>query len=76
MTPALPPMASFSELVGTALNAATGRLVDGSRRNAREALEVRYELARQSREVMSGLVARQATVAAPPQLFCSASLAR
>ena len=67
MTPALPPMASFSELVGTALSAATGRLAEGSRRNAREALEVRYELTRQSREVMSGLAVRQATVAAPPR---------
>ena len=53
-------MASFSELVGTAVRAATGHLAEGSRRNAREALEVRYELARQSREVMSGLAARPA----------------
>ena len=67
MTRALPPMASFSELVGTALSAATGRLVEGSRRNARDALEVRYELARQSREVMSGLAVRQAPVAVPPR---------
>jgi hypothetical protein len=59
-------MTSFSELVGTALQTATGRLVEGSRRNAREALEVRYELARQSREVMSGLAARQQTVAPLP----------
>jgi hypothetical protein len=59
-------MASFSELVGTAVLAATGHLAEGSRRNAREALEVRYELARQSREVMSGLAPRQQPVALPP----------
>ena len=59
-------MASFSELVGTAVLAATGHLAEGSRRNAREALEVRYELARQSREVMIGLAARHQTVAIPP----------
>jgi len=60
-------MASFSELVGTALRAATGHLAEGSRRNAREALEVRYELARQSREVMSGLAVRPVTLAVPPR---------
>ena len=59
-------MATFSELVGTALRAATGHLAEGSRRNAREALEVRYELARQSREVMSGLAVRPATTLAVP----------
>jgi hypothetical protein len=61
-------MASFAELVGTALSAATGRLAEGSRRNAREALEARYELARQGREAMTGLGVRPATTAtAPPR---------
>ena len=60
-------MASFSELVGTAVRAATGHLAEGSRRNAREALEVRYELARQSREVMSGLTGRPAAAAVQPR---------
>ena len=57
MTRALPPMASFSELVSTALRAATVRVTEGSRRNAREALDVRAELARQSVEVLAGVPA-------------------
>ncbi len=40
----LPPMASFSELVATALRAATHHVSEGSRRNARRALEVRHQL--------------------------------
>lgn len=55
MTRALPPMASFSELVTTALRAATVRVTEGSRRNAREALEARAELARQGIDTLAAL---------------------
>lgn len=48
-------MASFSELVTTALRAATVRVTEGSRRNAREALEARAELARQGLETLAGV---------------------
>jgi len=59
-------MASFSELVGTALRAATAHLVEGSRRNAREALEVRYDLRRQGFEVMAALPATRSAAAGQP----------
>lgn len=61
-------MASFSQLVSTAVQAATFHLAEGSRRNAREALEVRYDLTRQGFEVVAALQSRPAAVAAvPPQ---------
>ena len=53
-------MASFSELVSTAVRAATHHLAEGSRRNAREALEVRYDLTRQGSEVLAALPPRPA----------------
>jgi hypothetical protein len=65
MTPALAPMASFSELLSTAVRASTARLAEGSRRNAREALETRYDLARQGREVLATLPQRHAPLPAP-----------
>jgi hypothetical protein len=55
MTPALAPMASFAELLSTALRATTQHLAEGSRRNAQEALEARYDLARQGYEIMAAL---------------------
>jgi hypothetical protein len=55
-------MASFSELVSTAVRAATHHLAEGSRRNARDALEARYELTRQSSEVLTALPSRPAPV--------------
>jgi hypothetical protein len=55
-------MASFSELVSTAVRAATHHLAEGSRRNAREALEVRYDLTRQGSEVLASLPPRPAPV--------------
>jgi hypothetical protein len=68
MTRALPPMASFSELVTTTVRAATQHLAEGSRRNAREALEVRYDLTREGFEVMAALSPRRSGVASlPPQ---------
>lgn len=51
----LPPMATFSELVSTAVRAATHHVSEGSRRNARQALEVRYELARQGSEALAAV---------------------
>jgi hypothetical protein len=59
-------MASFSELVGTALRAATHRVSEGSRRNARTALEARYETMRQSAEVMAALPDRAPSRTAVP----------
>lgn len=64
-------MASFSELVGTALRAATHHLTEGSRRNARDALEARYELARQGRDVLAGLPAGRTPVGAPQSVHRS-----
>jgi hypothetical protein len=66
MTRALPPMASFSELMTTAVRAATHHLAEGSRRNAREALEVRYDLTRDGFEVMAALSPRRSDVASLP----------
>ena len=52
-------MASFSELVSTAVRAATHHLAEGSRRNARDALEARYDLTREGSEVLAALPPRQ-----------------
>jgi hypothetical protein len=59
-------LASFSELVSTAVRAATSPLVEGSRRNAREALQVRHDLTRQGFDILATLATRQETVAALP----------
>jgi hypothetical protein len=56
-------MASFSELVSTAVRAATHHLVEGSRRNAREAVEVRCDLTRQGSEVLAALPQRHRSTA-------------
>ena len=53
-------MASFSEIVSTTVRAATSRLAEGSRRNARDALEARYDLTRQGSEVLAALPSRRA----------------
>ena len=55
-------MASFSELVSTAVRAATHHLAEGSRRNARDALEARYDLTRQGSEVLAALPPRRVPV--------------
>ena len=55
MTRALPPMATVSELVATAVRAATYPVSEGSRRNARRALEVRHDLAQQEVEALAAL---------------------
>jgi Arc/MetJ-type ribon-helix-helix transcriptional regulator len=41
MTTAMPPMASFSELLRSALRATLAGVTEGSRRNARSALDAR-----------------------------------
>ena len=46
-------MATFSELVSTAVRAATHHVTEGSRRNARQALDLRHELARQGSEALA-----------------------
>ena len=53
-------MASFAEIVSTTVRAATYRLAEGSRRNARDALEARYDLTRQGSEVLAALPSRPA----------------
>ena len=55
-------MASFSEILSTAVRAATYHLAEGSRRNARDALEARYDLTRQGSEVLASLPPRPAPV--------------
>jgi hypothetical protein len=69
-------MATLSELVATALRAATHRVAEGSRRNARQALEVRYDLARQGSETLASVPvhapARPAAAARLPQQHRSA----
>jgi hypothetical protein len=65
-------MATFSELVSTAVRAATQHVAEGSRRNARQALEVRYELARQGSEALATVplhapARSAAAVPLPPQ---------
>jgi len=51
-------MASLSELVATAVRAATHQVAEGSRRNARHALEVRYQLAREGSEALAAVPPR------------------
>ena len=41
MTTAMPPMASFTELIRAALRTTTAGVTEGSRRNARAALDAR-----------------------------------
>jgi hypothetical protein len=52
-------MASFSEIVSTTVRAATSRLAEGSRRNALDALEARYDLTREGSEVLAALPSRR-----------------
>ena len=52
-------MASFVEIVSTTVRAATYHLAEGSRRNARDALEARYDLTRQGSEVLAALPPRK-----------------
>jgi hypothetical protein len=51
-------MATVSELVSTAVRAATHHVTEGSRRNARQALEVRAELVRQGFEALAAVPAQ------------------
>ena len=56
--PALPdlsPMATFSEIVHTAVRAATHQVSEGSRRNARVALQAREARLRESADILASL---------------------
>jgi len=53
-------MASFAEIVCTTVRAATYHLAEGSRRNARDALEARHDLITQGSEVLAALPSRPA----------------
>ena len=62
-------MATFTELVSAAVRAATHQVAEGSRRNARQALEIRSELARQGSEALATVPVRRPArpaVAVPP----------
>jgi hypothetical protein len=51
-------MASFAELVRIVARATTHQVVEGSRHNARAALESRYEMLRQGGEVLAAVPAQ------------------
>jgi hypothetical protein len=53
-------MASFTDLVRIAARAATHRVAEGSRRNARASLDARYESLRHGSEVLAALPVRSA----------------
>ena len=57
-------MATFSEIVYTAVEAATHRVAEGSRRNARRALEVRHQVNLEGSEALAGLAAGDAAASA------------
>jgi hypothetical protein len=62
MTPAqlpLAPLIPVSGLVHRVLDAAAHGVTEGSRRNARAALEARHALTRESAEVLAGLPAQR-----------------
>lgn len=64
MTPAQLPLASLvpvSGLVHRVLGAAAHGVSEGSRRNARAALEARHELTRQGAEAIAGFPAQATT---------------
>ena len=73
MTRPLTQMAPWSELMLTALRAATHPVVEGSRRNAREALEARGELARQNADALTVLAEHRGLAAVPSPRRPSAS---
>lgn len=52
-------MATVSELVLTAVRVATSQVSEGSRRNARHALEVRHRSLRESADVLAALPAQR-----------------
>jgi hypothetical protein len=60
MTRELPAMAPFADLLRIAARTASSRVVQGSRRNARAALEARHESLRHGREVLAALPAQPA----------------
>jgi hypothetical protein len=56
---------TFSELMGAVVRTATSGVVAGSRRNALTALESRYQVTRESRDVMLALTAAVSPAAGP-----------
>jgi len=50
-----PPLPSLSHLLATVVTTATHRLTEGSRRNARAALQSRYDGHRADREVLAAM---------------------
>lgn len=67
MTPVLAPLASLpvSDLVHRVLGAASSGVSEGSRRNARAALEGRDAITRQGLEVVASLPGQQVKPALP-----------
>ena len=68
MTPVPAPLASLvpvSDLVHRVLGAATNAVSEGSRRNARTALEAREALTRQGLDIVASLPDQRAAAALP-----------
>lgn len=57
MTTALPQMATLSELIAATVRAASARVTEGSRRNARQALDTRADADRHGAGVLAALPA-------------------
>lgn len=60
----MPAMATFSEIVHTAVRAATHQVSEGSRRNAWLALEARQDRLRESAETLAALPAQRSAATA------------
>ncbi len=56
-------MATFGELLRTAVGSASVRVAEGSRRNARQAIGRRHDENREARDVLAAL---EPTLAPPP----------
>jgi hypothetical protein len=56
---------TFSDLLGAVVHTATSGVVAGSRRNALGALESRYQVSRDSRDVMLALTAAVSPASGP-----------
>jgi hypothetical protein len=61
MTSAIPPMASFTELLRAALRTTTAGVTEGSRRNARAALDARSADTDAAAFVLAGLAPARPT---------------
>lgn len=65
MTPVMPPVATFSELLRTALYTTTAAVTDGSRRNARAAIKARTDDADATARLLASLAPTPATAPFP-----------